>query len=486
MLLNLVIVLIMLLFSGALRVGGFRFLTTGTACRFFSGSKFKKLSQRSEGMKSFMTIGSAGISGVEIESKVRRPKKFKDFPFVYHEELEVTIEDLTNLGMGVAKFPLKDGSRWTVMIPMVIPGEVVRCRVYNNHDNFSEADLISIIVPSPDRIEPPCPYFQNCGGCQYQHISVPSQHKWKKKQIENGLRRIGGFDATSFQVSEVVGSDNLYGYRSKLTPHFSPAKTSAELKIGFQMRGTRTIVDIDECMIASPGINARFKVVRKEIADSLPSKVYKKDVTLLFRQSSDGFVTTDFNEDITETVNGLKFQFRAGEFFQNNPFVLPMMIDHVISEAKGSGDCINLVDTYCGSGVFALSGANSFKNVFGVEVSALAINAARNNAALNNVTNAQFLCGSSEAIFSTIQHLNPAETVLVIDPPRKGCDTSFLEQLFAFKPRRLVYVSCDPSTQARDAKEIVSAGYRMENITPFDLFPQTRHIENVITFSLIK
>ncbi|RYH26441.1 class I SAM-dependent RNA methyltransferase [archaeon] len=187
---------------------------------------------------------------------------------------------------------------------------------------------------------------------------------------------------------------------------------------------------------------------------------------------------------ITQSVMGLKFKVKAGEFFQSNPHVLPSLIDHVCKQAVGPGDCRYLIDTYCGSGLFALSSAGQFETVYGVEISALAIASAKENAHINNITNTQFLQGLSTAIFQTVSHLNPAQTVVVIDPPRKGCDDKFLTQLFAFRPKRLVYVSCDPSTQARDAMAIVASGYKIVDITPFDLFPQTRHIENVISFTL--
>lgn len=171
----------------------------------------------------------------------------------------------------------------------------------------------------------------------------------------------------------------------------------------------------------------------------------------------------------------------VGEFFQNNAFVLKLLVEHVAKQVRNTSNKY-LVDTYCGSGLFGISLARYFHYVYGIEVSELAVNAARETALSNNISNIEFHCGSSEAIFKNILSISNNETCIIIDPPRKGCDDSFLSQLFDFKPAQIIYISCDPSTQARDASKIVANGYKMNDITPFDMFPQTRHIENVITF----
>lgn len=435
---------------------------------------------------STLLFSATGISFEEsTTSNVRNtPRKFVNFPFEYHEEIELQIEDLSNLGVGVGKYLLPDGQKWVVMVPTALPGEIVKCKIYKNHNSYSDADLIEVKFPSAGRISPPCPYYQVCGGCQYQHMTIDSQRSWKKRQVETLLERIGEFDPSSFNVGTVIGSHHEYGYRTKITPHYDPPKSPEELQIGFLRRGTRSIVNIDKCIIASDAINDRYKKMRQEILDSIRKKQVKRGATLLLREGDNGNVTSNHNDMIRQTVKDIVFEFKAGEFFQNNPHVLPLMLEYVIGEAKGlNSDCDTLVDTYCGSGLFSLCGASSFKNIFGVEVSALAIEAANANMKRNNISNVEYLCGHSERIFETINgRIDPKRTVVIIDPPRKGCDESFLNQLFAFAPKRLVYVSCDPATQARDAKSIVAADYSMQKITPFDLFPQTRHIENVITF----
>jgi len=190
-------------------------------------------------------------------------------------------------------------------------------------------------------------------------------------------------------------------------------------------------------------------------------------------------VTTDYEAVITETVGDLKLHFLARDFFQNNPFLLPVFTDYVRAQAAASGARF-LVDAYCGSGLFALRAASAFERVAGVEISESSVRFARENAAVNHIANATFLAADAAAIFSGLEFL-AADTAVVIDPPRKGCDETFLRQLFTFGPRAVVYVSCDPATQMRDLTHFLAAGYTLTAAQPFDLFPQTRHLECVLT-----
>jgi tRNA/tmRNA/rRNA uracil-C5-methylase (TrmA/RlmC/RlmD family) len=175
----------------------------------------------------------------------------------------------------------------------------------------------------------------------------------------------------------------------------------------------------------------------------------------------------------------LRLHFLARDFFQNNPFILPAFTGYVREQAAATGARF-LVDAYCGSGLFALSCAPAFERVAGVELSATSVKFATENAAANGITNATFLAGDAGQIFAGLTFPS-ADTAVVIDPPRKGCDEAFLAQLFAYGPRAVVYVSCDPATQMRDLKGFLTAGYKLTAVQPFDLFPQTRHLECVIT-----
>jgi 23S rRNA (uracil1939-C5)-methyltransferase/tRNA (uracil-5-)-methyltransferase len=237
-------------------------------------------------------------------------------------------------------------------------------------------------------------------------------------------------------------------------------------------------VDVPHCPIATEAINHRLGAVREAIHAKQAS--YTRGATLLLREA-DGEVTTDYDAVVTETVGGLKLHFLARDFFQNNPFILPAFTGYVREQAAASGARF-LVDAYCGSGLFALSAAPAFEQVQGVEISDSSVRFARENAAANKVTNATFTAGDAAAIFAELDpRFTSSETAVIIDPPRKGCDESFLNQLFIFGPRAVVYVSCDPATQMRDLRRFLTAGYELIAAQPFDLFPQTRHLECVLT-----
>lgn len=399
------------------------------------------------------------------------PRNFVADPFTYGQELDLEIEDLTNLGQGVARH---DG--WVIFVPFALPGERVVARIWRNKKSYSDADLVSITRPSPDRVEAPCPLFGDCGGCQYQHYSYAAQLRWKQKQIAGLLRKMAALD---FPVNDCIGlEEHGYGYRSKITPHFRRPPHIPGTSIGFQRFASRSIVDVPHCPIASESVNAKLGDLRKQLKSG--ELDYRRGGTLLLRDSVDG-VVTNMREEAVENVGEFCFGFVAGEFFQNNPHVLPLMIDYALKEAKGPDSQIEfLVDAYCGVGVFAICGHKDFKEIVGVEVNEQAIRLAEQNLSRNDVSNVRFQLSSAEVIFDGL-NFAPDRTAVLLDPPRKGCDSNFLEQLIRYAPARIVYVSCGPDTQARDLKVLMDAGYSVVAIQPVDLFPQTRHIENIVT-----
>ncbi|MCF7689614.1 MAG: class I SAM-dependent RNA methyltransferase [Cephaloticoccus sp.] len=416
--------------------------------------------------------------------------KFQARPFPYHHELELVISTLTNRGVGLGRVPLNEPKAeslkliattqpetgWVVMVPFTLPGERVRVRIFRNHKNFSEADLVEVLQPSPHRVSPRCPLFGHCGGCQYQHLTYAEQLVWKRQQVEELLQHMAG---VSFPVAPVIGSPMEFGYRSKITPHFNPPRADGTMPIGFLRQGTRfDLVDVPHCDIATDAINAQLTIARAAVLAQRGS--YQRGSTLLLRDAG-GAVATEFDTVITETVGRLKLRFLARDFFQNNPFILPAFTAYVSAQACASGARF-LVDTYCGSGLFALSAAEKFERVAGVEISMSSIVFAQENATTNGIGNATFLASDAAAIFGDLDF--PAgETAVIIDPPRKGCDAAFVQQLIAYGPRTVVYVSCDPATQMRDLAGFLAAGYHLTAVQPFDLFPQTRHLECVITLT---
>ena len=447
----------------------------------------------------------------------------RDFPFPYHTEIELTITTLTNRGVGLGRVPLpepapesdplildtgeldssveatastalarqsstesSDGG-WVVMIPFCRPGERVRARIFRNQKNFSEADLVEVLTPSPDRVKPQCDLFGQCGGCQYQHLSYDGQLTWKRQQVVELLLHMAEIE---HPVNPVIGSPEQFAYRSKITPHFQTqhwvdAGGQKSYPIGFLKQGTRsTIIDLPQCPIATPAINAKLTEVRDETRERLARSEFKKGATLLLRDAEEGVVTQHdaVIHEVVEQGEGhdpLRLHFLARDFFQNNPFILPTFTDYVRQRAVATG-ATHLVDAYCGSGLFALSLAREFEQVTGVEISETSVKFATENAKANGITNATFRAGDASAIFAGLE-FNPTNTVIVIDPPRKGCDEVFLNQLFEFGPKAVIYISCDPATQMRDLVHFKTANYSINDVQPFDLFPQTRHLECVVT-----
>lgn len=410
---------------------------------------------------------------------------------------------------------------WVIMVPRVIPGELVQVSVYRNHATYSEADLIQVLEPSPHRIPSStsvCPLFtQGCGGCQYQHVTIEQQRFYKQHHVRDALIRIGKLDRDFVHrlVLPTVGTeDHTWGYRTKLTPHYealkpvnvtikssSAATTTASYlpPIGFQhVNNPRLILDVPACPIATPAINEQLAVVRQKLYTSLQQNgkwPTKLGATLLLRQGDpDGPVTTQYKEYVTSHVHNLKFRFQAGNFFQNNPYMVPVMVDLVVEAATAppkygttastissddSKQMTHLIDCYCGSGLFAVSCAPHLQRCTGIEVSEQAVIEATDNAKLNQLDNCHFISASAEHIFDFVQDFPRATTSVLMDPPRKGCSPQFLDQLIEFAPQRIIYVSCDPATQARDLQSLVDR-YEITKVQPMDLFPQTRHIECLV------
>lgn len=529
------------------------FLSTRCTLAFVSRSSSYYWKQKPHSSFSFysryLTCSSTSSSSLKSNQANENdtivvPRKFKPFPFQYQQELTLTVSGLTNRGIGVCRVPITEtmneemtnngdgdnkikeevsnmNAKWVVMVPNVIPGETIRAKVYRNFNTYSEADLVEIIEASPNRVKPPCPLFDECGGCQYQHMDIDTQRQWKTSQVQDLLQRIGKLDPTSFpEVSPTVGTDETYHYRSKITPHYDrPVKTSSSVgdmeirAIGFKKKTNRNLIDVEYCHIATEAINSKLIQLRHELFDKARNgklEKPKKGATLLLRDAlkydenapltQEQVVETNNNVYVKTMVKDLTFKFVAGNFFQNNPFMLPVMVDHVVQAAiqpNPNGEKMtHLIDCYCGSGLFCLSASNQFDICVGIEVNEKAVEEATENANLNNIMNCKFVAASAEAIFMShdpiqletfttttyVKDFPKDKTVVVIDPPRKGCSEEFLEQLYSYAPQRVVYMSCDPATQARDAEGIVKAGYTIVSIQPFDLFPQTRHIESLIVF----
>lgn len=400
-----------------------------------------------------------------------RSTRFIDTPYPYHHELTLGVERLSSEGAGVCR----DGT-WVVMVPFALPGERIVARVWRNHRHFSEADLLEVLEPSPARIAPKCRLFGQCGGCQLQHLRYDEQLVFKRERVRDAYQRIGGLGAA---IGPTAASPKPYGYRRKLTPHHAKPRQGEVGPIGFLRAQGRSLIDVERCELATEALNQALASARQDLCKAPP--VRARGATLLLREHQEG-VTRDPQAQVVDCVRGLRLHFCAGEFFQNNASLLPVLVDYVVDQVRATA-CRTVVDAYCGAGLFGLAVAPQVDEVIGVEVSERNLLLARANAAANGIGNARFVLGDAAEVFAQVER-SGSDCAVIIDPPRRGCDEAFVHQLLAFRPKALIYVSCDAATQARDLRQLVDAGFRITSVRPFDMFPQTKHVECVATLFL--
>ncbi|KAK9467861.1 S-adenosyl-L-methionine-dependent methyltransferase [Lipomyces arxii] len=417
-------------------------------------------------------------------------------------EVEVKIMRLSSTGDGVGVHEGMEGEKEIVVVPFALPGDVVTAKIYKKLASHSMADFVRLVSAGDSRDDSlvRCKYFSKCAGCQLQMMPYADQLQHKREVI---LRAYANFCDVAAgilpEIGNTIGSPLEYGYRTKLTPHFDVPRRGHvpnETPIGFTQKGRSFVLDIEECPIGTPAINEAYKSERTKVSEKI--QTYKRGATLLFRESvfkDEGgvlknSVCLDSKDIVTDYVNEYTFRYPAGDFFQCNSSVLPQVTEFVNSQLQmeyvnPEGTSLapkHLVDAYCGSGLFSIACSKSVEEVIGVEISANSVKWATENAKDNAILNAQFVLGDAAVIFKKIR--TPAkETSMILDPPRKGCDDNFLNQLLDYQPRRIVYVSCNVHTQARDLKYILTdprgLKYTVDSIRGFDFFPQTHHVESV-------
>jgi tRNA/tmRNA/rRNA uracil-C5-methylase (TrmA/RlmC/RlmD family) len=366
--------------------------------------------------------------------------------------LTLSIQDVAFGGEGVARL-----EEFVIFVPFVISGEEIEAEVVEVKKSFARARLVRVIKPSPLRTQPGCVYYGDCGGCQYQHIEYGEQLRIKEKQIRDLFQRVGHFQTT---IEPIAGSPQQYGYRNRIMVRTQWNKPEQKLNIGFIRYDNRLVVDIDHCPISEPEVSEGIKAVR---ANPPP----KGGLKVVLRK---------FPED---------WEVPRDSFFQNNFFLLPELVNTVREFLLGSAPRF-LVDLYCGVGFFGIELAPLLERVIGIELDKKAIGAARNNAGRRGVRNAEFLMGDAQELLpSVLGRIPPAETAVIIDPPRTGCAPSILALLRETRPKSIIYVSCHPATLARDLNVLCADGvYEVKRVKPLDMFPQTQHVECVADISL--
>lgn len=455
-------------------------------------------------------------------------------------EVEITIKELSSTGDGLG-FQEGSTSDQVYVVPFTAPGDTVTAKIFKHDqkDKISMADFVKVTKPSPyrDASLVKCPYFASCSGCQFQMLPYDYQLAHKKTIVEKAYKNFSQLPPELIpSIGDTIGSPLQYGYRTKLTPHFdgppdsrrSDGRNGIRRKfqevppIGFMKKGTRITIDIEDCPIGTEAIRNGNKRERKRVANELDK--YHKGATLLLRETTERIpkgtydaaqeqdpdaviedrgehlhrktCVTDPNAKSTEYIDDFQFVNPAGSFFQNNNSILPKFTqyirDHILPPTSDH-KVKHLIDAYSGSGLFTITLSSLFKSSLGIDISSSSINSATHNAEINNLPaeTAKFIAADASVLFASID-TDAAETVVMIDPPRKGCDESFLRQLVRYGPARVVYVSCNVHTQARDVGVLVGGMngvdggfgngegcYDIESICGFDFFPQTGHVEGV-------
>lgn len=447
---------------------------------------------------------------------------------IKNEEYILDIVSQGYEGEGVAKI-----DSYPIFIEGALKGEKVKVKIVKVNKNFAYGKLLEVIEKSEGRVEPKCKYFKKCGGCKLQHMNYETQLDFKWERVKDCIKKIGGLseDLVEYPIGM---EENPYKYRNKVQLPIGMDKSKPVL--GFYAPRSHDIIDIEECLIQEEDANKISKITREWIEEFniMPAFVdgkFNKKGLLRHVMIRKGFKTgevmvvivatrkdlkhidelikklefhveglksvvlcvnakdtnviltpecyTLWGEDyIQDYIGDFKFNISPLSFFQVNPMQTEVLYNKVLEYAELTGK-ETVFDAYCGTGSITLFLSQKAKKVYGVEIVEPAIINARENAKMNNVSNTEFFVGKSEEVIPKLIKEGIKADVIVVDPPRKGCDIKLLKAIGETKPERVVYVSCDPSTLARDLKILDELGYKTEKVQPVDMFPQTAHIENI-------
>lgn len=449
-----------------------------------------------------LTLEDIRISDANIEKFLFS----RDRPKLILEDVPIIYQTLEGDGLGIAK--TDEGKAMVVKIAKTIPGDRVNVEIKRNYEYYAEGLALSLKKKSQLRKNDLilCEKFDVCSGCQLQMLPYDEQLNFKR----NVIKRAFNIYYPELKLDEdivVVDSPLQYSYRTKLTPHSNYRRQDSLLRVGFNGIDHSSIVDITNCPIASRSINNRLPTLRESIRNKVTTKLDNneriRDETYILRNSIrvdhktgefENVCLSDYKNVVTEKIGDSVFQFPASEFFQNNNSILPEILNYVKYHLNNSG-AQNLVDTYCGSGFFGISLSKEISGkVFGIEISNSSIKYATHNAKLNGIQvpdKIQFIQGKADEMFNNAEFLSSGikgdNSVVIMDPSRKGSNENFLKQLLEFEPKMIIYISCNVFTQARDLANFAKlqdsnsyySKYRVKDVTGFDFFPQTKHIETV-------
>lgn len=462
-----------------------------------------------------------------------------------NDVIKLNIAGLTSEGHGVGKVYEENGEAgFAIFVPGTLPGEEVEIVLTKVLKNYAFGKLLTVMNPSPDRVNPPCKVAASCGGCTLQHLRYSAQLVAKRQMVVDNLQRIGHFGESEeefgFSVEPTIGMEDPWRYRNKSQMPFRVSK-EGRIENGFYRAGSHDIVPTTECLIQDFVADRVVGIVREfsererlsvynektgkgllrhvmtrvgkrtgevmvvfvlngtefekedELVEALRLGLSDDSRTSMFTLSSVALNTNTkatnvilgkktrilFGKDfITDRIGKYTFKISPLSFFQVNTAQTSILYEKAMEFADLSGS-ETVIDAYCGAGTISLFLSNKAKKVIGVEVVEPAVRDAIENAKRNEVSNVEFIAGEAEVIIPSLFRAGTKADVILVDPPRKGCDLGLLETLLAMKPKKIVYVSCDPATFSRDLRILVDGGYSLKKVQPVDMFPMTSGIENV-------
>ncbi len=454
----------------------------------------------------------------------------KKLPIQKNDYLEnAYIEDLTHEGNGVTKI-----EGYPLFVPNTLPGENANIKVVKTGKNFGFGKLIELNEESKERQDPPCPIYHECGGCQIQHMTYEGQLRTKEKHVREVMKRIGKLEDVT--VHPTMGMERPWHYRNKA--QVPVGEKDGRFVAGFYQKRSHEIIDMDNCPIQYEkndeviqhvkAICQRFGIqpydetnhtgtlrhimtrtayetneVMVVLVTRTPKLPHKERIVEELVKGIDGLksIVQNVNSQKTNVIMGdqtevlwgeeviydfigdIKFAISARSFYQVNPEQTRVLYEKALEYAEIGPDH-TVIDAYCGIGTISLFLAQKAKKVYGVEIVPQAIEDAKNNARLNGMENVEFEVGAAEVVIPKWYEEGIRADVLVVDPPRKGCDEALLNTILAMKPEKVVYVSCNPSTLARDLRILEDGGYKTLEVQPVDMFPQTMHVEAVARIEL--
>lgn len=442
------------------------------------------------------------------------------------DRIALEITDLNHDGEGVGR----TAGGFVLFVPQALPGDFVDVEVCEVRKGFGRARLRSVRTPSPERLTPPCPVAGECGGCPVQHFEYGRQLAWKEDRVRQALERIGRFERPP--VAPILGMERPYHYRNK-AQYPVRAGAGGRVEMGFYRRGSHELVASDECLIQHPLITGAARAVRGLVEElGIPpydeasgegvlrhvvvrASFARREVMVIAVTNGPAFparpewvrraqeaigslvsLVQNIQERpgnvilgerwellwgrpyLVEALGDVEYEISPNAFFQVNPVQAKRLFDVARAYAALTGK-ERVWDVYCGTGSIGLFLAGGAAEVLGVERVADAVEDARRNARRNRIDHARFEVGEAERVLPRWVKEGGSADVCLLDPPRKGCDPTALQAVVEARPRRVIYVSCNPASHARDLRMLVERGYRLLEVQPVDMFPHTAHVESV-------